>query len=308
MEWAIHLADGESLRHCDNLFSRPLQGSQLPLSKVQAAAMDVVQRVAGQVRPQRAYIGNEFCEHLIPSRDSFSRMRCELQERGLAVTLLTPPVTDAGLSKLRPLFAWLAAKAADAEVVFNDWGTLQLLHEQFGGLRPVRGRLLHKRLRDPRVTPLYTAPDAPEGIRASMDSDGLETPSLQKLLRRYAVETVELDIPFQESASNLHRLPFQTAFYFPYGFLTTGRQCMIGGLHLENSKRYRPGQLCQHECRSYITEHKFIASSLPTDGTTFFQRGNTFFYSPEATVLERFLREADSAGVGRVIYQPDLPM
>jgi hypothetical protein len=308
MEWAIHVADGSSLRHCDDFFSCPPRSSELPLSDLQAAAANVVQRVAGPVRPQRAYVGNEFCQCLIPARASFSKVCRELRERGLAITFLTPPVTDAGLDKLRSLFAWLAAQASGAEVVFNDWGTLQVLHEEFDALRPVRGRLLNKTMRDPRVTPLYNAPDAPEGIRASMQPGGLEMPSLQHLLRRYGVETVELDILLQDSTSDLRRLPFQVAFYFPYGFVTTGRQCMTGALHLEESERFRPMQRCQHECQLYLTEHRFVGTTLPTDGTAFYQRGNTFFYCPDTEVLERFLLGAEARGVGRVIYQPDLPM
>ncbi len=307
MEWAIHVADGNSLRDGDDLFLCQPRNSKLPLSDSQAAAA-VIQRVAGTVRPQRAYVGNEFCQHLIPTRENFSKQVCQLRERGLAITFLTPPVTDAGLKRLRPLFAWLAVRVADAEVVFNDWGTLQVLHEEFEALKPVRGRLLNKTMRDPRVTPLYNAPDAPEGIRAALQPDALETPTLQQLLQRYGVERVELDISFQDSASDLRQLPFQVAFYFPYGFVTTGRQCMAGALHLEASERFRPMQRCQHECRSYLTEHRFVGTTLSTDGTTFYQRGNTFFYCPEPEVLEHFLLRAEARGVSRVTYQPDLPM
>lgn len=308
MEWAIHVADGSFLGHCDDLFSRRPRSSERPLSDLQAAAADVVQRVAGPIRPQRAYLGNEFCQHLIPARESFSKVCRELRERCLAITFLTPPVTDAGLDKLRPLLASLAAQAIGAEVVFNDWGTLQVLREEFDPLRPVRGRLLNKTMRDPRVTPLYNAPDAPESIRASMQPSGLEMPSLQRLLSRYGVETVELDILLQDSTSDLRRLPFQVAFYFPFGFVTTGRQCMTGALHLEESERFRPMQRCQHECQLYLTEHRFVGTTLPTDGTAFYQRGNTFFYCPDTEVLERFLLGAEARGVSRVIYQPDLPM
>jgi hypothetical protein len=308
MEWAIHVADQSSLGHCDDPLSCLPRNSELPLSDLQATAADVVQLVAGPVRPQRAYVGNEFCQQLIPSRDTFSEMCRELQERGLAITFLTPPVTDVGLKKLRPLFAWLAAQGDGMEVVFNDWGTLQVLHEEFGPLRPVRGRLLNKTMRDPRVTPLYNEPDAPEGIRAAMQPDSLDTPSLQHLLQRYGVKTVELDISFQDSTAELRRLPFQVAFYFPYGFVTTGRPCMAGALHFEESGRFRLTQRCHHECRSYVTKHRFVGTTLRTDGTEFYQRGNTFFYCPDAAVLERFLRGAEARGVGRVIYEPDLPM
>jgi hypothetical protein len=307
MELAIHVAEESLSSDSNELFLCPSRSPQSPLSDLQRAALDVLKRVVGAIGPQRAYVGNEFCLHLIPGRARLSKLCRQLWERGLAITFLTPPVTDAGLNRLRPIFHWLANQASDVEVVFNDWGTLQVLHEEFPALRPVRGRLLHKTMRDPRVTPLYTAPDAPQDIRASMHSDGLEVP-LQRLLRRYSVDTVELDISPWDYASVLHRLPFRVAYYFPYGFVTTGRHCMIGGLHSEDVERFRPAQRCQQECRMYVTEHRFAGTTLPTDGTAFYQRGNTFFYCPKAQVLEDFLRGAETRGVGRLIYQPGLPM
>lgn len=308
MEWAIHVSDASSLRYCDDLFSHASKIRESSLAHVQDSAADVVRRIAGPIRPQRAYVGNEFCEHLIPTLSSFSKLCSQIQQRGLAITFTTPPVTGDGLKKLRPIFNWLAAQDSHSEVVFNDWGTLQILYEEFSILRPVRGRLLNKALRDPRVTPLYNAQDAPEPIRASIRPDSLEIPSLQGLLRRYGVRTVELDIPLQHSGPNLGRLPFQIAFYFPFGFVTTGRQCMIGSLHGEPSARFRPGHRCQRECQSYLTEHCFTGTTLSTKGSIFYQRGNTFFYSPGPDVLECFLRQAEARGIARVIYEPDLPM
>ncbi len=307
MEWAIHVGDGGFLKNqSDGLC--PSQTAESPLGDVQAAAFEVVKRVAGPIRPQRAYVGNEFCQQLIPSAASLFRICRQVREHGLEITFATPPVTDAGLNRLRPIFTWLATHARSAEVVFNDWGTLQVLHDEFGALRPVRGRLLNKTMRDPRVTPLYNAPDAPEGIRAAIQPDSLETPSLQDLLHRYGVETVELDISFQDSAPNLRPLPFQVAYYFPYAFVTTGRQCMAAGLHLPKEDRFRPVQHCQRECQLYVTEHRFVGTTLSTDKTAFYQRGNTFFYCPTTEVLERFLQGAEARGVSRVIYQTDLPM
>ncbi len=83
---------------------------------------------------------------------------------------------------------------------------------------------------------------------------------------------------------------------------------MIAGLHSPKDEQFRPAQTCRHECRSYVTQHRFVETTLQTAGTTFYQRGNTFFYSPDTTMLERFLHHAESSGVARMIYQPDLPM
>jgi hypothetical protein len=308
MEWAIHIADENSLKYCDDFLAPAAWSVEHRLRDLQAAAAAVVARVTGPVRAQRVYLGNEFCQQLIPPPERFSLACRKIWERRLAITFLTPPVTDHGLDKLRPLFAWLAGQPHSVEVVFNDWGTLQVLHEEFAGLRPVRGRLLSKTMRDPRVVPLYNSPDAPDGIRAALQPDEIATPSLQDLLRRYGIETVELDIPFQDFHCDLGQFPMQVAFYYPYGFVTTGRQCMAGSLHLDESGQFRPLERCQHECRSYITQHRFVDTTLATKGTEFYQRGNTFFYCPDPDVLERFLSGALSRSVGRVVYQPELPM
>jgi hypothetical protein len=308
MEWAIHVGNGSLGEHWDDLLSSPLRWCEPPLRELQAVAAGFVRRVAGQVPPRRAYVGNEFCQNLIPTAERLSRICCGLWRRGLEITFLTPPVTDEGLDQLRALFAWLVSQEHNVEVAFNDWGTLNLLHHEFGKLRPVRGRLLDKILRDPRVTPLYHSPDAPDGIRAAMQPSCLDAPSLQHLLGRYGVKTLELDILLQRCDVDFHRLPFEVAFYFPYGFVTTGRQCMIGSLHMGGSERFQPSPRCQHECQLYLTEHRFVGTTLPTNGTAFYQRGNTFFNCPDTEVLESFLTGAEASGVGRLVYEPDLPM
>lgn len=270
-------------------------------------ATQLLRRIPGEISVTRAYVGNEFCQNLIPSRERLQRICHSFWQGGVEVTLVTPPVTDEGLEKLRPLFAWLDRQGQDVEVVFNDWGTLNLLHHEFGGLQVVQGRLLNKVLRDPRVTPLYSAPEAPEGIRAAMQPSGLKTPYLRRLLGRFGVKAIELDLSRQASEMHFEELPFRVGVYFPFGFVTTGRQCMIGSLHLEEEERFRPSQSCRQECRSYVTKSKF-SSTLASSGASVYQRGNTFFYCPEAEALESFLLTAEACGVSRLIYQPSLPM
>ncbi len=308
MEWAIHVGQGSLAEHWDELLSEPRRWCEPALRELQAAVVELIWGSAGRVRPRRAYVGNEFCQNLVPSLESFTRVCSTLWERDLAITFLTPPVTDEGLEKLHPLFAWLARQEHSVEVVFNDWGTLGVLRREFAELRPVQGRLLNKLLRDPRVTPLYNSPDSPQGVRAAMQQTNSGTHSLQRLLARYGVETVEQDILLQGLDADFHRLPFDVAFYFPYGFVTTGRLCMIGSLHLEGCERFQPNLRCQHECQLYMSEHKFLGTTLPTRGTAFFQRGNTFFYSPDAQLLGSFLGRAEAMGVGRLVYEPRLPM
>lgn len=308
MEWAIHVRN-PALADCwDDLLADPLEFCEPHLKDLQGPAAGFFRQAARQAPPSRAYLGNEFCESLLPSLDSFSGTCEKLWRRQVAITFLTPPATDEGLDALRVLFAWLARQGRPVEVVFNDWGVLELVHTEFPGLHPVRGRLLNKTMRDPRVVPLYNAPSAPAGIRASMQPAGLDTPFLRSLMSRYGVATVEMDILPNGAELDFHQLPFQVACYVPCGFVTTGRHCMVSSWHVEGSQRFRPGVRCRLECRDYMTTHTYSASALSTDGTRFFQRGNTFFYYPDEKALHGFLECAGEKGVARLIYEPGLPM
>lgn len=308
MEWTVHLRNLGLAEYWDDLLADPLQFCDLPLRDLQAAAAALFQQAVRQAPPRRAYLGNEFCASLLPSLDALSSACLIMWRRQVEVTFLTPPVTDDGLDALRVLFAWLSRQGHHVEAVFNDWGTLELLHREFPSLHPVRGRLLNKAMRDPRVVPLYNSPNAPAGIRLSLQPAGLDTPFLRSIMNRYGLTTVEMDLLPQIPDFDFRQLPFQVSCYFPFGFVTTGRHCMVSSLHVEGSQRFRPGTHCRLECREYMTTHIFSGSTLPTDGTRFFQRGNTFFYFPEERTLHNFLECAEDKGVARLVYEPGLPM
>ena len=110
----------------------------------------------------------------------------------MSVTLLTPYVSDAGIESLKPLFKMLSESGTN-EVVFNDWGVLNLLRREFPRLKPVQGRLMNKSLRDPRVTGVYAASDAPAPALVSLRRSNLDCTSYTGFLSGLGVDTVELD-------------------------------------------------------------------------------------------------------------------
>src|SRR5205823_14989805 len=50
--------------------------------------------------PTRLYFGNEFCRYLIPSPPEVQKARATAETAGMAFTLLTPYVPDAGVDAL----------------------------------------------------------------------------------------------------------------------------------------------------------------------------------------------------------------
>ena len=85
----------------------------------------------------RAVAGSEFCQNRLPEPGVLRVMR----ERGLAVTLATSILTDAGLAAAAALAASAFRKGLIDEVIVNDWGLLKPLG-RLRGLKLSAGRLL----------------------------------------------------------------------------------------------------------------------------------------------------------------------
>ena len=101
-------------------------------------------------RAERVYFGHETCQHRLPSADRARELASVVAARGLAITLVTPPLTDDGLVEVRQLIESLRDTGLCFEVVCNDWGLLSALGN-VRGLSPVAGRLLSGQRTDPRL-------------------------------------------------------------------------------------------------------------------------------------------------------------
>jgi hypothetical protein len=92
---------------------------------------DDLRRFLARVRFTRIAYGTEFCENLIPSRDSLRAVAAS----GRPLTFLTPYAGDEGIANIRALLPELPA---GSEVVFNDWGVLRMLRREFPHLVPCK--------------------------------------------------------------------------------------------------------------------------------------------------------------------------
>lgn len=229
---------------------------------------------------RRAYFGNEFCARRIPSPAEVRSLSRTLPAAGLALTFVTPLVTDPDLERLSDLFALLPA---GAEVVFQDWGILRLLRRRHPTLVPVLGRTLVRMLRDPR------------GPGPSARASDLALPAFRDFLRAQGVTRVEVD-----SARSDLRFPdlgLEANLLVPLTFVATGRSCMMGSLSLPSREKFRPGGPCRYECRRSSVE-------LRSDRlrTRLVHRGNTAL----AVGAPDFLQEAVArGGFSRVVFDPE---
>ncbi len=268
----------------------------------------------GGTRPVRLYYGNEFCELGIPGRGEFEASCTAIHEAGFPLTFVTPPVSDYGcetlFDRLTDLQSWLPG----SEVVVNDWGVLQLVHEAFHAppparpsLKPVLGRLMSKFLRDPRVTPGYRRPGVPPETLRALQQCSLNVSAYRRLLARYGVSRVELDNLYQGIDMDFGALGLLPSLYIPYGYVTTGRICLPGNEHLPGNQKFgTPSGPCPRPCLRVEIDLTDANASADGGVHAFTQRGNTIFYRQPGSLVSRGQAWAEQQGA-RLVYQPEIP-
>jgi len=307
MDWSIHVSNaGEARSDLSALESTSFKsGSKL------APVVDLTWRLIGEyfgaVTFTRCAYGNEFCEHLIPSPRQLDQVLAAASERNLTITLLTPYVSDAGIDLLRPLFEKLS-DADSAEVVFNDWGVLSLLRREFPRLKPVQGRLMNKSLRDPRVTGVYAASDAPAPTLVSLRRSNLDCVSYTGFLSGMGVDLVEIDNLPQGVDLNFAENGVKASAYVPFGFISTSRICMAAGIHYDKRNKFQPGAACHHECQTHLLEYIYTNSPLGNRDQKFYLKGNSYFYLHTEAMLRALFEQSRSGLIDRMVFQPRLPM
>jgi hypothetical protein len=307
MDWSIHVS-GESDVNSD---LRGLESSGFECGSKLAPVIDLTLRLIdeyfGGVRFTRCAYGNEFCEHLIPSPRRFEAVLNAADEGGMSATLLTPYVSDAGIESLKPLFEMLSMRGG-GEVVFNDWGVLNLLRREFRNLKPIQGRLMNKSLRDPRVTGVYAASDAPAPALVSLRRSNLDCISYTGFLSGLGVDSVELDNLPQGVDLSFAENGVKASAYVPFGFISTSRICMPAGIHYDKRDKFQPGAPCHHECQTHLLEYTYTNTPFDNRDQKFYLKGNSYFYVHTETMLRGLFDQSRSGLIDRMVFQPRLPM
>lgn len=257
------------------------------------------------------YFGNEFCEFLLPDLKDIELVFSHSSDLGLRQTFVTPPVSKYGVKQLVKTFDYIQANYPETEIVFNDWGVMMLLFTQYPKLKAVAGRLMDKMYRDPRFSERdYKDFFTEEGLKYIKQSNAT-SPSYTSYLNTYNVTRIELDFVPQGFELEGKVLPLPMSLYIPYGFVTTGRNCMMRSLNKPVHKKFvLEGCGCSKNCQSFdqIMEKKLspMESDLRSDELwkiQLFRKGNTVFFLNDKIEL---LQEMDY--FDRYIYQPTLPM
>ena len=244
----------------------------------------------------RLYFGQEFCQCLMPSATDLEQALDFASENDVAFTLLTPYVTDEGLRLLAPLLQKLEDKKPGSEVVFNDWGVLNVLTDSYSGLEPVMGRLLNKMKRGPRFMNLTDI--LPQSTISYFMSCSLDTSLYRRFLVGRGIRRVELDNLLQGLTLDFSNSGISGSLYVPYAYVTTTRLCLAASCDVSGKEEEVGISPCKKECQEYSFLLTHPVMPLPL-----IRKGNTVFFKNE--VVPENIAEKN---INRIVVEPEVPL
>jgi len=225
----------------------------------------------------RIYFGAEFCEKNLPTPEGWSAAAAAASSAGLKATLITPYMTELGLSLLKELLLHVAVGDPETEVVVNDWGAFNFIRRELPTLRPVIGRVLIRQKKDPRIVHVDE-----EGMRSYFSRALLDNRNFTEFLVREGATRAELDNPPHGLDIGVSENMPQISLYYPYVFLTTSRQCA-------------PGR-CEN-CRN----SKYVMRNSLIDRDIVYMGRSQFYVNTDLSAL-------CGGKISRLVYQYTLPI
>ena len=203
-----------------------------------------------QYLPERLYIGNQFCPHLIPDWEKLKELLDKAEREQLSITLMFSYLREERIADTRKLLdqiaAWCDRAQTRIEIVAGDWGMLSLICERKTWFEPVPGVLLNKRRKDPRV-------------RYKIGVSGEHEPPAENALnssfyRAYLKKAYGITRFEQESCGYCIQLPEgKNSIHFPFYQTNTSQYCPLYARCKEGSRgRQREMEVCPRYCRDYV--------------------------------------------------------
>ncbi len=244
----------------------------------------------------RLYFGTEFCERLIPTSQELQTVISFVKKKQLALSFVTPYVTNTGLKKLEKLLGFLGKHCPNAEIVFNDWGVYHFMKEEALPFSLVLGRLLLKMKRGPRIMNILDK--VPPETRRYYQTPSLTVPAIRAFLSRNGIFRVELDnllqgLDLDETDQRIHK-----SLYLPFAFVSTTRFCLTANCEDEAKREYVGVFPCSRECQRFTFTLFHPVMTLPL-----VRKGNTIFFMNETLPEVISKRQVD-----RIVIEPEIPL
>lgn len=259
------------------------------------------------------YFGNEFCDSLLPSCSDIEKVYNYCQENQIKFSLVLPYVTQEKMGRVETIFEYLSEHNMQLEIICNDWGIVYLIHSRYSKQSIVLGRLLDKMYKDARMGEDEYKKIFEENSLRYLKNSNVYSQSNLDFCEEFNITRVELDCPPQglKLQGNISANNVKVSLYINFGFLTTGRMCMMRFLDAENGNKYSLEKECGRKCQIWDQVMKKNSNAYVCEDGGFFvgnmefyRKGNTVFYLTAHT--EQALE--DNPMIDREIYQLCMPM
>ena len=200
-------------------------------------------------KPDRLYVGNQFCHLLFPDEDLLFEMMEKAVVERLEITLvfsyLREYQLDLASNLLRKVDHWCQLYNCQIEVVVNDWGMAEILKNQTENLVPCLGTLLNKRKKDPRIS--YKM-----GDKKLFEKNSLNADFYRDFLRdHYRISRFEW-----EACGYMQQFPVgKNSLHLPFYQTNTSQYCPLRAVCI-NGERGR--QNLAKKCPEYCKEYAFL--------------------------------------------------
>lgn len=230
------------------------------------------------------YFGSEFCENLIPDVDTIEKVINFCDKNHLRLALVTPLVSNKGISSLIEIFEYLKKNSKSIEVIANDYGVMNLVSKNYPNLRLISGRLMHKMTSDPRIKNyidnLKKLP-IEVGMLRYMRSSAYSMSDFLNFMNRLGISHGELDAVYQGIDFDIPG-EYTFSLNLPYTYISSGRYCIAGSIHNSFENKFSIDLKCKKECENYI-----VRLNKDDIGEKIFRRGkgvvNTFYENIDMT-------------------------
>lgn len=231
------------------------------------------------------YLGNEFCEYKLPTNVQLRSLMTLCQKENLNPVLVTPPVTDYGINKISLLLDEIDNNSFSVELIVNDVGVLQLIHDRQINCSVTLGRVFDKMSHDSRASVQQFDTYYGSTGKKFAASPGIISKQSKKKFISYNVTRYEFDLPKVGI-----RLPCngeRYSLYWPFSYLTTGRVCFFRSIAQKGRNKFLVGSdPCIMPCREL---QMLKAKGLHPDSEHYlFQHGNTIFFVNDRREGEKY--------------------
>lgn len=245
MEWnnrvssALSLCSPMIMSRLEGALSRQIESGQQRLMELSFPAAD------------RVYIGSEACEYLFcRNADVLLNSAKTLNESGLAVTLVTPPVSQFEMDSVLTLISRFDLNLLADEVVCNDIGVIRCCISSLKHMKIRAGRFFDKVSREARFDP-FKASEMQKNRRIFRTPWPVQN-ELGAYLKRMGIDGFETDcIPGETLDMDFPGWSF--ALWYPGIILSYATTCEFAGSQLPVDQKFIPGR-CLCECTDYSVE------------------------------------------------------